>query len=276
MAQLTERQRDVLKLMASGRTNPEIAEELGVSLSGAKWHVSEVISRLGVQTREEATEVWREEHSLPRRFSNAFHMVFGMGTLKVGFATVTVTSVGVLGIASIVIVRDMRAEDDLEAASALEPLTTGYEANQQRLNETLARVESPATEPEDRLAIYSQAEAREIGRQLAASVIHDDSQLGTLSFNGHAFTEADLVPVEGNFYEDAAYEDLGLPGAAAEFPTGKNLWTEAFSASGFDFPDGPNDIRITVMFEDGKAELLDSWRSSANPLPTPPGVHPTP
>lgn len=36
----TERQRQVLDLMARGRTNTEIAETLGLSLAGAKWHVS--------------------------------------------------------------------------------------------------------------------------------------------------------------------------------------------------------------------------------------------
>jgi phosphoribosylaminoimidazole-succinocarboxamide synthase len=40
--------------MAAGRTNPEIARALGVSLAGAKWHVSEVLSRLGVTSRVEA------------------------------------------------------------------------------------------------------------------------------------------------------------------------------------------------------------------------------
>jgi phosphoribosylaminoimidazole-succinocarboxamide synthase len=41
-------------MLASGRTNPEIARALGISLAGAKWHVSEVISRLGVTSRREA------------------------------------------------------------------------------------------------------------------------------------------------------------------------------------------------------------------------------
>ena len=49
--QLTPRQREVLDLLARGRTNPQIAESLGISLDGAKWHVSEVLSRLGVRGR---------------------------------------------------------------------------------------------------------------------------------------------------------------------------------------------------------------------------------
>ncbi len=53
-SRLTPRQRQVLRLVAAGRTNPEIAGTLGISLAGAKWHVSEVLSRLGVTSREEA------------------------------------------------------------------------------------------------------------------------------------------------------------------------------------------------------------------------------
>jgi len=51
---LTARQRDVLELLRRSLTNEEIARELGISLDGAKWHVSEIISRLGVRDRYEA------------------------------------------------------------------------------------------------------------------------------------------------------------------------------------------------------------------------------
>lgn len=75
---LTPRQRQVLHLLAAGRTNPEIARALGISLAGAKWHVSEVLSRLGVASRAEAAVYtpWREpmseillETDLPNRFA---------------------------------------------------------------------------------------------------------------------------------------------------------------------------------------------------------------
>lgn len=56
ITRLTPRQRQVLRLLAAGRTNPEIARALGISLAGAKWHVSEVLSRLGVTSRIEAAQ----------------------------------------------------------------------------------------------------------------------------------------------------------------------------------------------------------------------------
>ncbi len=53
-ADLTEREREVLKLMVEGMTNPEIAERLIVSRSTAKAHVSNILSKLGVGNRAEA------------------------------------------------------------------------------------------------------------------------------------------------------------------------------------------------------------------------------
>jgi DNA-binding CsgD family transcriptional regulator len=45
----TPRQRQVLDLLAARRTNGEIATALGISLDGAKWHVSEVMTKLGTK-----------------------------------------------------------------------------------------------------------------------------------------------------------------------------------------------------------------------------------
>ena len=54
---LTEREREVLALMAAGRTNRQIAEELFISRSTASVHVSHILSKLGVSTRTEAAAV---------------------------------------------------------------------------------------------------------------------------------------------------------------------------------------------------------------------------
>jgi len=68
---LTPRQEEVLALIGQGCTNGEIAERLGITLDGAKWHVSEIIAKLGVDSREEAVEAWRAEQSLGRRLVRA-------------------------------------------------------------------------------------------------------------------------------------------------------------------------------------------------------------
>jgi len=54
---LTERELEVLALMIEGLSNPEIAERLVVSRSTAKFHVSNVLSKLGVASRTEAVSL---------------------------------------------------------------------------------------------------------------------------------------------------------------------------------------------------------------------------
>ena len=52
---LTAREQQVLKLMADGLTNADIAERLVIGVATVKTHVSSVMSKLGVSTRTEAT-----------------------------------------------------------------------------------------------------------------------------------------------------------------------------------------------------------------------------
>jgi two-component system response regulator DesR len=53
---LSERERSVLELMASGSTNPEIAEALHLSKHTIKEHTSAVYRKLGVRNRTEAVQ----------------------------------------------------------------------------------------------------------------------------------------------------------------------------------------------------------------------------
>jgi ATP/maltotriose-dependent transcriptional regulator MalT len=60
---LTAREAEVLRLVAAGRSNPEIAEALFISPATARTHVSNLFAKLGVRTRTEAVD-YAHRHGL--------------------------------------------------------------------------------------------------------------------------------------------------------------------------------------------------------------------
>jgi DNA-binding CsgD family transcriptional regulator len=103
--ELTERQREVLRLIAAGKTNPEIGEALGISLDGAKWHVREIMAKLDVSTREEAGEWWQAHEGLRSRVARALRSIVpaslwlrvGLGVAVVGGGAAVVIGLVTLG-----------------------------------------------------------------------------------------------------------------------------------------------------------------------------------
>ncbi|WLR54338.1 response regulator transcription factor [Mesobacillus subterraneus] len=61
--ELTEREMEVLKLIAEGKTNQEIADELFIALKTVKTHVSNILSKLQVQDRTQAV-IYAFRHSI--------------------------------------------------------------------------------------------------------------------------------------------------------------------------------------------------------------------
>jgi RNA polymerase sigma factor (sigma-70 family) len=57
LAELTERERDVLELLAKGHTNRQIADQLGITANTVKKHVDHILQKLQVSTRAAAVSV---------------------------------------------------------------------------------------------------------------------------------------------------------------------------------------------------------------------------
>ena len=57
--------REVLSLLVNGKTNKEIAKELTLSPTTVRWHVSNILSKLGASNRTEATALTLENKLVP-------------------------------------------------------------------------------------------------------------------------------------------------------------------------------------------------------------------
>ena len=142
---LTSRQREVMALMARAYTNGRIAATLGISLDGAKFHVGEILARLGASNREEAVATWEAETSLAARLHRA---VFGFAVWKSALVVATV-SAGVVG--AFLGVSSMRTwgdNDSGEEAAAVETTPSPVTATEtQPAGRTVVEKFVPAAPP---------------------------------------------------------------------------------------------------------------------------------
>jgi DNA-binding CsgD family transcriptional regulator len=92
---LTPRQLEVLALVRDGLTNDQIAERLGITERGARYDVSEILSKLGVRAREEAA-AWRGE-KLPAVLQ-VLSLVANSGRVLAGRLAVVALGLGCVGL----------------------------------------------------------------------------------------------------------------------------------------------------------------------------------
>ncbi|MGZ8853940.1 MAG: LuxR C-terminal-related transcriptional regulator [Thermoanaerobaculia bacterium] len=61
---LTNREREVLRLVASGNSNKEIAKKLRIAERTVKFHVTSIFTKLGAENRAQAVVIAAEKHLL--------------------------------------------------------------------------------------------------------------------------------------------------------------------------------------------------------------------
>lgn len=57
---LSPRERELLEALGSGRTNAELAHQLGVSVNTVKFHLRNLFEKIGVRNRAQAVQLWHE------------------------------------------------------------------------------------------------------------------------------------------------------------------------------------------------------------------------
>src|SRR2546426_7283004 len=110
---LTPREWEVLELLRVGFSNPQIAERLGIAERTAKFHVSEILGKLGVESREEAAE-WKPDER--RRWWTAIPSAIRWGIIAKISAVIVVAGTAV-GLAALGygLLRTERAGDSVDA-----------------------------------------------------------------------------------------------------------------------------------------------------------------
>ena len=89
---LTPREQEVLALIREGLTNEQIGVRLGISEHGAKYHVAEILSKLGVSSRQEAARWSRSQRVAPG--------LVGLLTRHAALGALVVAGVGLIALAA--------------------------------------------------------------------------------------------------------------------------------------------------------------------------------
>jgi DNA-binding CsgD family transcriptional regulator len=110
---LTPREWEVLSLIKEGLINPQIAQRLAISESGARFHVSEILSKLGLESRQQAAS-WQRAPRRPLALGGLL-VTSGAG------AAIALAVVGLILLAVGVLAMDLRTPSDAD----IRPPVTG-------------------------------------------------------------------------------------------------------------------------------------------------------
>jgi DNA-binding CsgD family transcriptional regulator len=236
----TPRQREVLELLARGLTNGEIARRMEISLAGAKWHVSEVLSKLGVTSREEAAEYWHDEHSVAGRARQWMRGFVGLATLKwIGIGSLAGVVVGVGAILGVALLADG--------------------------SEPSAELAQPAAATVTARPVYSQSEAEAMAKSLAADVLNGQALLGS----GRPFASADFAVVEQRFLPNASTVASNVTGIIQRLDPPANVWRFTLVEQPPELSALATKPQVVVTFEDGTGLFRSGGLVGEDPLASP-------
>ena len=120
---LTPREWEVLALLREGLSNEQIAERLGTTERTARYHVSEILSKLGVATRQEAAS-WQPEADERHRWrAIAPWFLLKKGWLAAALAAVITT--GGIAFAAIIVFGILRTHGKDQLGEAVYVQATG-------------------------------------------------------------------------------------------------------------------------------------------------------
>jgi DNA-binding CsgD family transcriptional regulator len=120
---LTPREWEVLKFLRQRLSNEQIAERLGITLRTAKFHVSEILSKLAVETREQAAAWQPEEAPSQARRWLAWPLI-----ARIASALIMVAAVAGLGLLALGVLRtsgDGRNESNPQGPARIESISPG-------------------------------------------------------------------------------------------------------------------------------------------------------
>jgi len=137
---LTPREWEVLALLREGLSDQAIADNLGISLDGAKYHVREILSKLGVSSRQEAA-AWRPEERAPASRWLALPLA-----ARVGAALVIVAAVAGLGVLAWGVVRTSDDTVDEKTANRYRDCPPGVECPVHRVWERTGEYRAEASD----------------------------------------------------------------------------------------------------------------------------------
>lgn len=118
---LTPREWEVLGLLRLDLTNEQVAERLGITLDGAKYHVSQILSKLNVSSREEAAN-WRPEDEGREKISAPRLRRWALAPLALKVSGIAAASVLIAGAVALALGVILNTNDDSSGDSSAEQL----------------------------------------------------------------------------------------------------------------------------------------------------------